>query len=553
MKKHILFAAVLLCGWLTGCRGSAQNPHVYVSPAVQAADGSALTLSVSAVYPLSADIAGSSGAKAVCAAAHTEYSPEALNQIRFGENIFGAGLASVVYFGKYAANLTDAEWSTLADIAAAPEKYASALTGGSIAGISPQAQYASRMPDAAYLDAMTEQIVTDLMHTKSVTREDAFAMLYADGVTVETPFSPAMQSAVDAVYTDDASFSENGGAFPQSACAVMDYAGNVLAIAAGNHGNTAYNRAFRTLHSIGSAVKPLSVYAPALQSRMIMFSSIVEDEPLTNAGTPNAFPQNYNGVYDGKITLTYALRQSKNTIPVRLMNALGGSTCLAFLRDGCGFTTLTDQDNNPSALAYGSFQNGVSVTELAAAYQMFGNGGMYYTPRFYTRVTDKAGNVLTERKDAGKQVLDAADAWIMNRLLYYNVSKDDGIALAARLDDGSEVCGKTGTAGNGSGSDTDRLFVGMTPEYCAAVWIGYDAKNAAIDRLEYKLPGAVWKQIMEKADRKQTAFTPEESVTAAAFCTETGLLAGGNCPQTEIGYYRTDNLPQKCTHEQKLH
>ena len=87
----------------------------------------------------------------------------------------------------------------------------------------------------------------------------------------------------------------------------------VLALAAGNHGNTAYNRAFRTLHSIGSAVKPLSVYAPALQSRMIMFSSIVEDEPLTNAGTPNAFPQNYNGVYDGKITLTYALRQSKNT------------------------------------------------------------------------------------------------------------------------------------------------------------------------------------------------------------------------------------------------
>jgi membrane carboxypeptidase/penicillin-binding protein len=77
------------------------------------------------------------------------------------------------------------------------------------------------------------------------------------------------------------------------------------------------------------------------------------------------------------------------------------------------------------------------------------------------------------------------------RLLYYNISKDDGIAQAAGLSDGSEVIGKTGTVDNDYGSDTDRLFVGLTPEYCAAVWIGYDDENSVIGSTEYKLPASV--------------------------------------------------------------
>ena len=544
IAKRILLC-VLFAGMLTGCRGQAE-PHVYVSPAVQAADGTVHELAVSALYPLSEDTINIESAKEICAATGTAYSIDALNAVRFGENIFGAGLASVVYFGKYAANLTAEEWKTLALVAADPAKYAPALTGNAVSGISPQAQYASRIPETAYFDAMTEQIVTDLTAAKKCTREEAFALLYSEGVTVETPFSPAMQKNVDAVYDNPASFAKETNSFPQSACAVTDHAGNVLAIAAGNQGNKAYNRAYRTLHSIGSSVKPLSVYAPAIAKRIISFSSIVEDAPLENAGRPDAYPQNYNGVYDGNITVTYALRQSKNTVPVRLVNALGGTECLAFLRQNCGFTTLTDQDSTASALAYGKFEEGVSMAELAAAYQIFGNGGIYYAPRFYTRVTDRDGNVLTERTDSGKQALEPADAWVMNRLPYYNISKDDGIAQAARLDDGSEVCGKTGTVGNGISSDTDRLFVGLTPEYCAAVWIGFDAKNAVIDKLEYKLPGEVWKQIMEGAERKTMTFTPNPDVIEAEFCTETGMLAGADCPKKETGYYREGELPKSC-------
>ena len=161
-------------------------------------------------------------------------------------------------------------------------------------------------------------------------------------------------------------------------------------------------------------------------------------------------------------------------------------------------------------------------------------------------MTDKDGNILAERESTEIQALTSADAWIMNRLLYYNICKDDGIAQAARLSDGSEVIGKTGTVDNDYGSDTDRLFVGATPEYSAAVWIGYDDGNSVIDRTEYKLPASIWKAIMERADRQVKAFTPDSSVITAEYCTESGCLARKGCPKTETGYYREGELPAEC-------
>lgn len=548
MRRYtaVILAAALLLP-TAACSDGGSSAHTYASPTVTAADGSTYELPVSSLYAVDYDELDAEKAANVCKAAGVEYTPENADSICFGENVFGVGLAAVVYFGKYAPRLSDEEWQELADIAASPESYAPALTGGKAADtVSPQAIYASRIPDNAYFDAMVEEIVRDMTAQNGCTRGEAFALLYSEGVTIETPFSPSMQAAVDTVYSDPRSFAEQLDIFPQSACAVTDMDGSVIALAAGNRGNTAYNRAYRTLHPIGSSIKPLSVYTPALTRGLISFSSTVTDEPLMNEGTPNAWPRNYNRIYDGDITVTYALRQSKNTVAVRLATMLGGDTCLSFLRDGLGFTTLTDRDADISAVSLGYLERGVSMTELAAAYSIFGRAGAYSAPRFYTRVTDKSGKVLAECAPEQRQAISSADAWIMNRLLYYNICKDDGIAQAARLSDGSEVIGKTGTVDNDSGSDTDRLFVGLTPEYCAAVWIGYDSGDSAIDHTEYKLPASIWKAIMELADRDERAFAPDESVVTAEYCTESGGLAGGNCPTTETGYYRAGELPQVC-------
>lgn len=547
MRKYIaVLTAALLCFPLTACSDGGKAAHVYASPTVTAADGSTYELPVSKLYPVDYSGLEADYIASVCSAAGAEYTEENADSICFGENIFGIGLASVVYFGKYASRLDTSEWKKLAEIAASPADFAPALTDGRAPdGISPQAMYASRIPDSAYFDAMVEEIVCDMTAQRNCAREKAFELLYSEGVTIETPFSPSMQAAVDKVYTDQSSFSDTSDSFPQSACAVTDMDGSVIALAAGNRGNTAYNRAYRTLHPIGSSIKPLSVYTPALTRGLISFSSIVSDEPTMNEGTPQAWPRNYNRVYDGDITVTYALRQSKNTVPVRLVTELGGENCLSFMRSELGFTTLTDKDADTSAMALGYLDRGVSMTELAAAYSIFGRQGAYSAPRFYTRVTDKNGNVLAKSDGEQRQAISSADAWIMNRLLYYNISKDDGIAMSARLDDGSEVIGKTGTVDNDSGSDTDRLFVGLTPEYCAAVWIGYDDASV-IDHTEYKLPASIWKRIMELADRKVSSFTPDPDVVTAEYCTVSGGLAGSGCPDTETGYYRSGALPYPC-------
>ena len=539
--------AAAVCLPLASCSDGESSAHVYAAPTVIASDGTAAELPISKLYAVSYDELDSAKLTKVCKAAGLSYTPENADGICFGENVFGIGLASVVYFGKYAAALTDSEWQKLADIAASPENYVPALTGGKAPdGISLQAMYASRIPENAYFDAMVEEIVSDMTAQNGCTRSEAFVQLYSEGVTVETPFSPSMQAAVDEVYAAPHSFTDGAGVFPQSACAVTDMSGNVIALAAGNNGNRAYNRAYRTLHPIGSSIKPLSVYTPALIDGDISFSSLVTDEPTINAGTPQAWPRNYNRIYDGDITVTYALRQSKNTVAVRLASMLGGDSCLRFMRENLGFTTLTDRDADISSISLGYLERGVSMTELAAAYSVFGRQGTYSPPRFYTRVTDKDGNVLAECAPETEQTVPSDAAWIMNRLLYYNISKDDGIAQAARLSDGSEVIGKTGTVDNDSGSDTDRLFVGLTPEYCAAVWIGYDSSGSVIDNTEYKLPASIWKSAMERADRSVYTFTPDESVVTAEYCTVSGGLAGERCPHTETGYYRAGELPQEC-------
>lgn len=549
MRKIIsIISSLALCIPIAACSNEERESHMYAAPSLTAADGSSYELPISNLYTVEYGDLDEENISSVCKAAGVKFTPENADSINFGENIFGIGLASVVYFGKYASYLSEDEWKLMADIASDPDTFVPALTGAqvSVEGISRQAMFASRIPDNPYFDAMVEEIVADISADNNCSRSKAFELLYSDGVIIETPFSPSVQASVDKVYSDPSSFSEGIDIFPQSACAVTDMNGNVIALAAGNRGNKAYNRAYRTLHPIGSSIKPLSVYTPALVNGVINFSSKVLDEPLMNEGTPQAWPRNYNLIYDGNITVTYALRQSKNTVAVRLASMLGGDNCLSFMRDNFGFTTLTDRDADISSISLGYLERGVSMTELAGAYSVFGRGGIYSEPSFYTRVTDKNGKVLAECSHEQKQIISSEDSWIMNRLLYYNICKDNGIAQAARLSDGSEVIGKTGTVDNDNGNDTDRLFVGLTPEYCAAVWIGYDSGNSVIDHTEYKLPASIWRSIMEISDRKHLTFTAAPDVVTADYCTISGGLAGADCQDTETGYYREGELPMPC-------
>lgn len=546
--------APIMLTLLVSCNDKKNNDANFnlTPPKVETTDGELITLSCGNFYPIKLNEINEEYAKKLCMALGKDYSEEVLNNVRFGENIFGVGLASVVYFGKYLNKLSDEEWEILINIAENPQDYEGVLSGeGSSENqlLSTHASQASRIPDAAYFDAMIDEVANDLQNQKKMSRSEAYDYIYSAELKIKTPYSTEIQTIVDEVYSDASSFTDNAEAgFPQSACAIIDNNGGVVAIAGGNNGNTAYNRAYRIPKKIGSAIKPLAVYTPAIESNLINFSSHVDDEPFEIQQGENTvqWPSNYDGKYEGTVTVTYALRQSKNTVAVRLTKNLVANNCLDFIQNRFHFSTLTEEDSSDSAMAMGYLSRGVSLTELAAAYSVFGNNGVYNSPYFYTEVLDGNGNVVLTNNICSEQAIDSQDAWIMNRLLMYNVSQDDGIANAAQLDNGVEVIGKTGTVDNENGEDTDKIFAGVTPDYSAVVWVGYDAENAAISNKNYKSPTEIWKKIMEQLPLEKTQFSADESVIMAEYCTVSGGLAESGCPEKEIGYYKADSMPDKC-------
>ena len=185
-KTAAAAASAMLMLTLTACAEKEnEKAHNWGSPAAEAGD-ERFELPIAGLYKVTPADIDEEAAKRVCKAAGKEYTPETIDSIWFGENVFGIGLASVVYFGKYASEMSETEWAELEKIAAAPESYSAALSGGKTDSelIVPQAGYASRIPDNAYFDAMTEQIVCDIVSERKCSRNEAFRLLYSEGVTI---------------------------------------------------------------------------------------------------------------------------------------------------------------------------------------------------------------------------------------------------------------------------------------------------------------------------------------------------------------------------------
>ena len=142
-------------------------------------------------------------------------------------------------------------------------------------------------------------------------------------------------------------------------------------------------------------MKPIAAYAPSIEKDLITYSTVVNDTRVNyNGWTPNNW---YSEKYLGNITIQFALERSVNTIPVQLVNKLGPQASYDFLTKKLGITTLNAEDVNLSPLGMGGTNGGLTTLESAAAFAVFGNGGLYYEPSFYTKVTDQKGKVILKK------------------------------------------------------------------------------------------------------------------------------------------------------------
>ena len=132
----------------------------------------------------------------------------------------------------------------------------------------------------------------------------------------------------------------------------------------------------------------------------------------------------------------------------------------------------------------------------------------------------------------------------MNRLLLNNIVDDDSIIKNVSIDN-IEVIGKTGTVGNDNDDITSQLFVGMTPDYIAGVWVGYDDERALMQGL-YNQPSQIWKNVMSNINMNNNSFELSDNVYQKDYCNISGLLINENCENVNIGYYTEDNTPKKC-------
>ena len=397
-----------------------------------------------------------------------------------------------------------------------------------------------------YIDTMIQDVVSDLQSELGYTKEDAQNMIYYGGLKIYSAMdSSAQEMAENAVAND-----RNLNSDPDMQCGVymMDYSGRVLAIVGSSdekEGNMWFNYATDAKRQPGSSFKPIAAYAPAIDKGIINYSSIVQDEPIPNYfddGT--AGPNNYDHQFRGPVTVQYALQQSYNPPAVRVYQQLGPQNAYNFLTQKLGFTSLVGGgvDDSNLGVAIGGVHEGVTVKEMTAAFQIFGNGGQYNEPYTYYYVEDHDGNVILDNRDnISTQAIKSSTATIMQKLLTTVVTQGTGTGAGVT---GWQIYGKTGT----TDIDDNSYFVGGSPYAVIGVWTGYQNPSRLRNTNASK---SVFQSLMGAyLNTKQLKqFTTDSSVTSAVYCTQSGNLAGPGCP-TATGWYERSNMPSECTQHQ---
>ena len=427
-----------------------------------------------------------------------------------------------------------------------------------------------------YTDAAIDQIVTDLAAKLGIPYDEAWDEFRSGGYTAYLNVNMDMQKKLGELFEDpytclksyDASLPADSKQLLQGGFVIMDYRGNVLAIAGGigeKPGDNCFNRATQAVSAIGSTIKPIGNYSLAIENNKITYSTMLKDASgrihADYAGDGNfsatsgfdeetqtvRWPHNYQEAGFGSgnyYPAWYAVQKSMNTIAARVMKLNGLSNSYNHLVNNLGFSHLDSVNDIAYApLATGALTNGATLTELTAAYQVMGNGGMYYKPYYYSRVYDSKGIVVLEQDTTGKRAISEDTAWITNRMMLKVVQDQWGTGINAQLGK-CEVVGKTGTANDMS----NLLFAGLTPEYVACYRLAYDDNHEIGKQDGWKTIALTWHDVMVNfVDTEvEQSFTPDSSTLVLNYCSETGLLATSKCPSTNVGYYRADNVPQSC-------
>ncbi len=461
-----------------------------------------------------------------------------LNTVYFGHGAYGIEAASDVYFGKSASELSVAQGALLAGIIKAPSTYAPHLNpekavrrrNGILDTMEEKGFITHREAEDARAEAVAladgqgdgrkfawymDAVLTEATEALKLSGDEVLT----GGYRISTGLDPAMQLAAEALFEDADRFpaAAADGTPVQAGLITLDNrSGAVRAVVGGRKYDVALglNHATQIRRQPGSAFKPISTYAAAIDAYGFVPSSTVEDTPRTFDG--NYTPKNAGGNSYGTVTLREALSRSLNIATVDLADLIGTEALRQYaMRFG---VPLSDRDVNLS-LALGALTDGVSPEILGAAYCALGNGGMRVTPHFINEIRDKSGRVVYRAPARQERAVRDATAYMLTDML--KTAARSGSARALKQS-GMPVAGKTGTVSESDGKGTRDIWtVAYTPEVATAVWMGFDAPDAkhAMPASEggsgypAKLCAAFYKSVSEELSGKD--FKKPKSVKTA--------------------------------------
>ena len=272
-----------------------------------------------------------------------------------------------------------------------------------------------------------------------------------------------------------------------------------------------FNHVTQAWRQPGSSFKPF-IYSAALEKGFTP-ATVVNDAPLFfDAGVTGGQPwepKNYDGKFEGPMTMRTGLAKSKNMISIRILQAVGSQNAQQWVTH-FGF----DADKHPAYLTMALGAGSVTPMQMATAYSVFANGGYRVNPWIIARVTDQKGKVLVETRppvlDESLRTIPARNAFVMDSLLN-EVTLRGTAASAQRILKRPDLYGKTGTTND----SIDAWFAGFQPTLAAVTWIGYDTpRNLGSRETGGGLSLPVWINFMETALKgvPVAQLTPPEGV-----------------------------------------
>ncbi|MBK1809350.1 PBP1A family penicillin-binding protein [Clostridium sp. YIM B02505] len=404
-----------------------------------------------------------------------------------------------------------------------------------------------------------QQVKNDLMQKYKYSEAEASKMLTNGGLKIYTTMDRDLQQATQQLLDDNNNFnlSNNKNEFYESgsykwpklqaSATIMDYKTGQVKAMVGGRGNQppmSINRAYSTsgLRSVGSATKPLTVYGPAIDMKLLTPASAEEDTPLPEEISKKYprdekgqlwNPQNEDHAYKGTISLRDALKYSRNPVAVKIEDAIGTNVGLSY-GEKFGLKYNKASKSSIATLALGQFNNdpkdrdGGNSYIMAAAYGTFGNSGVYTEPILYTTVKDATGKVILDNTPETRKILSPQSAYVMYDLLKGPVSWSSAPAKFGDI----PVAGKTGTTTD----NKDLWFSGLTPYLSGAVWVGYD-QPTTLKGFSGSAVSPIWGKIMAVAHKglQSKEIEMPSGIVKASVCIDSGKSPTDLCSKDSRG------------------